>query len=86
MTLLTDLQHQDLINEIRDRGFTVLDQDEVNEIKGDLQTGERIINMICGLSASIACRSDDLTIRLIEQLLFLATGEETELEIVALAA
>lgn len=86
MTILTDLQDQALIDELKDRGFTVLNQAELDEIDGDLEAGETVINMLHGLSASISCENDDLSLYLIEQLIFLATGKEAELEFVALAA
>lgn len=76
---VSDFETQKLIDELKDRGFVVMDKDEAEEVAGDLAAGETVLDLITGLRGAFASENYTLQNQLITALIFLATGEEVEL-------
>lgn len=76
---VSDFETQKLIDELKDRGFVVMDKDEAEEVAGDLAAGETVLDLITGLRGAFASENYILQNQLITALIFLATGEEVEL-------
>lgn len=80
--VLAEVETQLLIDNLVDRGFTILASDQVEEIEEIIEGGNILESLIHGLNGSIKQRNgnDDLTLKLIEAIIFTATGEATKVE------
>jgi hypothetical protein len=76
-----DFTTQQLIDELADRGLTVFTADEIEEVNNDIAGGEVLAGLIGALSSAIFIEDGNLQIKLIDAMIYAATGEEVSVEL-----
>lgn len=77
---LCDYSAAELIRELEQRGFMILTQEEVEEVNDDIEGGNLIVSLVEALHSSINLGDIELQVKLIEAIVFAATGEHLEPE------
>jgi hypothetical protein len=77
---LFDYTNEELIRELQDRGFMVLTQEEAVEAVEANASCEILENLVFAIRAALEVENHDLITKLLEALIFCATGEETTIE------
>lgn len=77
---LRDIATQQLIDELADRGLTVFTADEMEEVTQDIAGGNALVDMIGALNTAIYLNDGALQLKLIDALIYAATGEEVSVE------
>lgn len=78
---LRDIATQQLIDELADRGLTVFTADEMEEVTQEIAGGNVLIDLIGALNSAIHIEDGNLQIKLIDALIYAATGEEVSVEL-----
>lgn len=71
----------ELVAELKDRGLIVLTADEVEEVNQDIAAGDVLANLIGALNNAIHIQDGNLQIKLIDAMIYAATGEEVSVEL-----
>lgn len=78
---LRDIATQQLIDELSDRGLTVFTADEMEEVTQEIAGGSVLIDLISALNSAIRIEDGNLQIKLIDAMIYAATGEEVSVEL-----
>jgi hypothetical protein len=78
MTNLTDLQHNVLIDELKDRGYVTLHELQMNSIVEELEGAYVLENVITEIRDALVSGNLKLAKRLTQKIIYAVTGEILE--------
>jgi len=76
---IRNYSNEELIAELEARGFTILSDEEVDEANEAIDAGNVLMNLTIAIHAALESSNDILLNKLLEALIFSATGEDVEI-------
>lgn len=77
--IIADAEDQLLIGNLKDRGYVIMSDEDAEGFDADVEGGEILQDLSYGLLGAIKQQNSDLTLKLLEAIIFGATGEQIEL-------
>ena len=77
---IRNFSNEELIAELEARGFNVLSDEELDETNDSIDAGNVLMGLTVAIHAALETRNDILLNKLLEALIFSATGENVEID------